>query len=86
MRPATRSSRAIPALCCGIAAVALAVVGFWFIGMIVGVAAAIIGGVAWQDTKQHGYRGEDLAIVAVVCGGISLAFGFMQLVSAAIGA
>ena len=65
------------ALGIGVAALALAVLGYTFPGVIAGAAAAWMGGRAWSEANR------DVALVALGCGGLALAIGFIALVQTA---
>ena len=65
------------ALGSGVAALALALLGYTFPGVIAGAAAAWMGGRAWSEDNR------DVALVALGCGGLALAIGFIALVQTA---
>ena len=77
----TRTSRAntlaVPALVVGAAALVLALLGLTFPGVIAGAGAALLAGRAWPDANRN------LLIVALGCGGLALAIGFIALVQTA---
>ena len=65
------------ALGIGVAALALALLGYTFPGVIAAAAAAWLGGRAWSEAHK------DVALVALGCGGLALAIGFIALVQTA---
>jgi hypothetical protein len=68
---------ALAAVAVGVAALVLALLGATFPGVIAGAAAAWMGGRAWSDANR------DVAVVALGCGGLALAIGFIALVQTA---
>jgi hypothetical protein len=67
----------MPALTVGLAAVALAVLGLTFPGVIAGAGAALLAGRAWSQANR------EVLAVALGCGGLALAIGFIALVQTA---
>ena len=65
------------ALGTGVAALALALLGYTFPGVIAGAAAAWLGGWAWSEDHK------EVALAALGCGGLALAIGFIALVQTA---
>jgi hypothetical protein len=68
----------LPALCVGLAALALAVLGLTFPGVLAGAAAAWLGGQAWARRND-----DPVAVAALVCAAGALALGFIALVQTA---
>jgi hypothetical protein len=67
----------------GVAALALALLGYTFPGVILGAAAAWMGGRAWSEAPKD-KEGLSLFIFAALgCGGLALAIGFIALVQTA---
>ena len=61
----------------------LALVGYTFPGVILGAAAAWLGGRAWSEAPKD-KEGLSLFIFAALgCGGLALAIGFIALVQTA---
>jgi hypothetical protein len=80
MQTTTRAPMAVPALAVGVLAMLLVLFGPTLFGMIAGVGAAVLGGTAWADTKDSGYKGEGLAIAGVVLGLVALVIGLLAFV------
>ena len=67
----------------GVAALALSLLGSTFPGVILGAAAAWMGGRAWSEAPKD-KEGLSLFIFAALgCGGLALAIGFIALVQTA---
>jgi hypothetical protein len=69
----------VPALAVGIAALALALLGLTFPGVIAAAGAAVLAGRAWSEDNR------DVLLVAMACGGAALAISFVALVQIAYG-
>jgi len=67
----------VTALLVGVAALALALLGLTFPGVIAGAGAAMLAGRAWSEANR------DVLLVALGCGGLALAIGFIALVQTA---
>jgi hypothetical protein len=65
---ATRAPQALPALITGIVAVLLALFVAPLFAWIAGAGALTLAGLAWADTKDHGYDGREMAIAGAVLG------------------
>jgi hypothetical protein len=74
----TRAPLALPALCVGLAAVVLALLGLTFPGVLAGAVAAWLGGQAWSRRND-----DPVAVAAIVCAAGALAIGFIALVQTA---
>ena len=62
-----RAPYALPALIVGIVAVAVALLLSGLLGCLLGLGGAtVMGGVAYADTRSHGYDGEEMALVVAV--------------------
>jgi hypothetical protein len=66
--PESRAPLAIPALVAAIVAIVLAVFLGPLLVLIAGVAAILLGGTAWHDTRTHGHTGEPIATAAMALG------------------
>jgi hypothetical protein len=75
--PRRRELLAAPALLAGVAAVVLALAGLTFPGVIAGAAAAMLAGRVWPEANRT------VLLVALGCGGLALAIGFIALVQTA---
>lgn len=80
MHMTTRAPMAVPSLVVGIVAFVLAFVGFVLFGMIAGVGAVMLGGLAMADIKSHSYQGHGFAVAGMILGGCALAVGFVSMV------
>ena len=69
----------MPALLVGVAALALALLGLTFPGVIAGAGAALLAGRAWTRSDRY------VLAVAFGCGAAALAIGFAALVQIAYG-
>lgn len=80
MQVRTRAPLSVPALVAGIIAVVMVLLGPSLLGMIAGVGAAMMGGIAWSDTKSHGYQGHGFAVAGMILGACALGIGFLAMV------
>jgi hypothetical protein len=64
----TKAPQAVPALLTGIAAVGVALFLSGQLGFLLGVGAIIMGGIAYADTRSHGYTGEGVALTGAAFG------------------
>ncbi|MDA0168133.1 hypothetical protein OJ998_03475 [Solirubrobacter taibaiensis] len=71
------------ALGIGVAALALALLGYTFPGVIAGAAAAWMGGRAWSEAPKDKEGLSPFIFAALGCGGLALAIGFIALVQTA---
>lgn len=80
MQMTTRAPLAVPALVVGIVAFLLVAFGPTLLGMIAAVGATVMGGIAWSDTKSHGYQGHGFAVAGMILGACALGLGFIGVV------
>jgi len=67
--PEPRAPLAIPAFIAGGLAIVLAALAFGpLLILIPGLAAAVLGGTAWHDTRVNGHSGEQIATAAMALG------------------
>jgi hypothetical protein len=75
----TRAPQALPALLVGTLAVAWALVLGGLLAALLGVGAAMMGAMAYADTRSHGYSGEGMAIAGAVLGVLGILLYFVGL-------
>jgi hypothetical protein len=75
-----RAPYALPALILGIVAVALSLIASGGLIVLLGVGATMLGGVAWADTRSHGYDGAGMALAGAVLGVVAVVLWFVGLV------
>ena len=75
-----RAPQALPALIVGIVAVAVALLLSGLLGCLLGLGATIMGGIAYADTRSHGYDGEEMALVGAVLGVVAVILMFVGFV------
>jgi hypothetical protein len=64
----TKAPQAIPAFLTGLAAVGVALFLSGLFGFLMGVGAVMMGGIAYADTRSHGYTGEGFAFTGAAFG------------------
>jgi hypothetical protein len=74
-----RAPYALPALIVGGLAVVVALFLSALLGCLLGLGATIMGGVAYADTRSHGYDGEEIALIGAALGVVAVVLMFVGL-------
>ena len=74
-----RAPYALPALIMGIVALVLVLFLSALLGCLLGIGATMLGGIAYADTKSHGYDGAEMALVGAVFGVIAVVLMFVGI-------
>ncbi|WP_270025003.1 hypothetical protein [Solirubrobacter phytolaccae] len=81
MQITTRAPLALPSLVVGIVAILLLFTFSALFGMLAGIGAAMMGGIAWSDTRSHGYQGHGFAVAGIILGACAVALGILGMVA-----
>lgn len=80
--PTGTNGLAIGALVCGIASIPLTCL---YVGILLGIAGAVMGAIAMKQTKETGQDGHGMALAGAITGGVGIGLSLIYFVLIGIG-